>query len=125
MYIANNGTSTRLVTAPSGLYLWGAQLEAGGSPSSYIKTEAATTTRAASSAAISSGPFSDFYSATGTLMAKYATGGWKHINSPSITSLDLTNDTVTAAQINNRVSRVVLFPRELSTATTDQIKEAW
>ena len=45
----------------SGIYLWGAQLEAGSFPTSYLKTEASQVTRSADSANMTGANFSDWY----------------------------------------------------------------
>jgi hypothetical protein len=45
----------------SGVYIWGAQLEAGSFPTSYIKTEASQVTRSADSASMTGANFSDWY----------------------------------------------------------------
>ena len=56
----------------SGIYLWGAQLEAGAFPTSYIPTTSATVTRAADLASITGSNFSSFYNQTeGTMFADY------------------------------------------------------
>ena len=56
-----------------GLYLTGAQMEAGAFPTSYIPTVAATATRAADVASITGSNFSSWYNQTeGTVFANYA-----------------------------------------------------
>jgi hypothetical protein len=121
-WLMNDVVSSYTGDGTSGLYLWGAQLEVGSFPTSYIKTEAATVTRAADVAVVSGTPFTDYHHTLGTLFAQYKTGGWKHVVSPAIASLNLVQDIVTAAQMNDSIRRVVFFPRELPTAAINQIK---
>jgi hypothetical protein len=55
----------------SGIYIWGAQLEAGAFPTSYVKTEASQVTRAADAASMTGTNFSSWYNQTeGTLYAE-------------------------------------------------------
>jgi hypothetical protein len=55
----------------SGIYIWGAQLEADAFQTSYIKTEASQVTRSADSASMTGANFSDWYNdAEGTLYAE-------------------------------------------------------
>ena len=51
----------RLGNADGSLCIWGAQLEAGSFPTSYIKTTSSTVTRAAGSASMTGADFSDWY----------------------------------------------------------------
>lgn len=61
----------------SGVYLWGAQLEVGAFPTSYIKTEASQVTRAADSASMTGANFSSWYRQDeGTLFAESAALGY-------------------------------------------------
>ena len=61
----------------SGIYIWGAQLEAGAFPTSYIPTVASQVTRSADVAVMTGTNFSDWYNATeGTLYAEAARNGF-------------------------------------------------
>lgn len=54
----------------SGVFIWGAQLEAGAFPTSYIKTEASSVTRSADAASMTGTNFSSWYNASeGTMYA--------------------------------------------------------
>ena len=58
----------------SGIFVWGAQFEAGAFPTSYIPTVASTVTRTADSAAITGTNFSSWYNASeGTMVAFFNT----------------------------------------------------
>lgn len=56
-----SGQSSYTGDGTSGIYIWGAQLEVGAFPTSYIKTEASQATRAADSAAMTGSNFSSWY----------------------------------------------------------------
>jgi hypothetical protein len=68
-----NGTTTNYAgVVNSGFYVWGAQLEAGSFPTSYIPTTSASVTRSADSAVMTGTNFSDWYNAnTSTFLAEY------------------------------------------------------
>jgi len=58
----------------SGIYIWGAQLEAGAFPTSYIATGAATATRSADAASMIGPNFSSWFNqGEGTFFAEFAT----------------------------------------------------
>jgi hypothetical protein len=66
--VGNGGSATYTGDGYSGIYIWGAQLEAGSFPTSYIKTEASQVTRSADSASMTGTNFSDWWRADeGTL----------------------------------------------------------
>ena len=60
IYLADTNGS-RVVTDSGGVYLWGAQLEAGAFPTSYIPTTSATVTRSADVASITGANFRSWY----------------------------------------------------------------
>ena len=60
----------------SGIYIWGAQLEAGSFATSYIPTVASTVTRAADNASMTGTNFSSWYNQSqGSIYAEYAAKG--------------------------------------------------
>ena len=67
----------------SGLYLWGAQLEAGAFPTSYIPTTTAAATRSADVASITGSNFSSFYNQLEGTMFVNSTTNAKHGGSNS------------------------------------------
>jgi hypothetical protein len=68
---STNASSSYTGDGTSGIYLWGAQLEAGAFATSYIPTTTATATRAADVASITGSNFSSWYNQTeGTVFAR-------------------------------------------------------
>lgn len=92
------GTTASNGDGYSGLYIWGAQLEAGSFPTSYIKTEASQVTRAADSASMTGANFSSWYRQDeGTLFTDSKSFG------PATVSGTGTAFSVTDGTINNRI----------------------
>lgn len=68
----DSGSDTYTGDGTSGLYIWGAQLEAGSFPTSYIKTAASAVTRSADNASVTGANFSSWYRRDeGTILAGY------------------------------------------------------
>jgi len=74
IFLANaDGVTSYTGNGFSGVFLWGAQLEAASFATSYISTTSATATRAADSAQMTGANFTSWYSqGFGTLYAEYA-----------------------------------------------------
>jgi hypothetical protein len=92
--IAANADSGQTYTGDgySGIYIWGAQLEVGAFPTSYIPTVASQVTRAADAASMTGANFSSWYNqAEGTLYAEATSG-------------NSTNDSGRIASINDNTS---------------------
>ena len=80
VWLPSSGTSARAVTVSgdgySGVYIWGAQLEAGAFQTSYIKTQASQVTRSADSASMTGTNFSDWYNPSqSTVYCESSTNG--------------------------------------------------
>ena len=89
----------RMASGSGDVYAWGAQLEAGSFPTSYIPTTSATVTRAADVASITGTNFSSWYNQTeGTFYSENRIGGFQANNYPNVFSAnDSTNNNI----INN------------------------
>ena len=75
IYLSNGSSADYLGDNTSGAYLFGAQLEAGAFPSSYIPTAGSTVTRTADSLTMTGTNFSSWYSATaGTFLFDFQGG---------------------------------------------------
>jgi hypothetical protein len=96
-------------TSTGGIYLWGAQLEAGAFPTSYIKTEAATATRAADIASITGTNFSSWFDpAKGALYAEAVAQNFTATNFARIASFDRADNTANFIAIprSNGLNRI-------------------
>lgn len=125
LYVLNTSNSTTYTgDGTSGLFIWGAQLEAGAFPTSYIKTEASQVTRAADNAVMTGTNFSDWANSVGTVLAKYKTAGWKHNNTPPVTQLDLTKsvDDYSTPITRDGIERLMFYPRQLTESQIAALK---
>ena len=107
----------------SGIYAWGAQVEVGATPSTYIPTTTAAVTRTADSAEISGDPFASWINTEGTLLAKYRDAGWLYNDTPPTDSLDLTKyiDDYSTSAAGDVIERVLFYPRTLTAAQRGKI----
>ena len=94
VFCVSTGTTTSYTgNGYSGVYIWGAQLEAGAFPTSYIPTVASQVTRGADSASMTGVNFSSWYRADeGTLYAECASVA-ETTNSPAF-SIGVTDDRI-------------------------------
>lgn len=89
----------------SGIYIWGAQLEAGAFPTSYIKTEANQVTRAAESASLAGVNFSSWYRQDeGTLFADYVVNGLSYSSQFYVASANTGSGTSNVFGINSQAT---------------------
>jgi hypothetical protein len=99
---ANAGISAYTGDGYSGIYIWGAQLEAGAFPTSYIQTVASQVTRVADAASMTGANFSSWYNqAEGSLYAEAASTGYvPDTGFPLVMSIDdgTNNNRITAFQ---------------------------
>ena len=125
LYVMQDGITTAYTgNGTSGVYIWGAQLESGAFPTSYIKTEASQVTRAADSASMSGANFSSWNNTTGTLLAKYRNSGWQSNNTPPTTQLDITKyiQDYSTPIVSDSIERVMFYPRQLTDAQIAALK---
>jgi hypothetical protein len=125
-----DASATRVFSSVA--YLWGAQLEAGAFPTSYIPTTTATVTRSADVASITGSAFSSWYRQDeGTVFADYGVGGGTQNRYPFTISDDTTSNRITlfnsgSTVLNARVTvaNVGTNPGNLSVFATGASKVA-
>lgn len=98
--VATQGNGT------SGIYIWGAQLEAGAFPTSYIPTQASQVTRTADIATIMGANFSNWYNQSeGTFVAEFDCSG----SSSALSADDATNNNFIRVGRLNTTGRLRVF----------------
>lgn len=87
-YLANSSTYNTASfsgTGANGVYIWGAQLEAGAFPTSYIPTSGSQVTRQPDIAQITGTNFTDWYNATeGTIFTEFSAKGSNTAGYPGV-----------------------------------------
>lgn len=114
------GVGTRSVSGLLNCLLACPQVEVGAFPTSYIPTEASAVTRAADVPSVSKQQLSAF----GTLLAKYGKSGWKHTSTPVSGSLNLSKHIDNSTQVNDKIERLTLYPRQLTAAQIARLEAA-
>lgn len=109
----NFGTPQFTGDGTSGILLWGAQLEAGAFPTSYIPTTSATATREADTAVMTGTNFSSWFNATeGTILSEALITGYTvpAANFPLIASLNdgTANNFVEVGYLTSSLSSLVV-----------------
>ena len=98
----DSGTSAYTGDGTSGLYCWGVQVEASGTPTSYIPTSGSTVTRSTDLARMTGTSFSSWYNSTeGTLYAAVRTNALGGSGFPGIAYVD-------DGTLNNCIGLVVM-----------------
>jgi len=99
---ADNNSGSETGNGWVGAYVWGAQLEAGSFPTSYIPTVASQVTRSADSASMTGSNFSSWYRADeGTLYAEAQSAA---INSVTTGSVDSTFACINDSTLSNNIA---------------------
>jgi hypothetical protein len=116
IYVSNSGTTVSYTgDGYSGIYIWGAQLEAGAFPTSYIPTVASQVTRSADAASMTGTNFSSWFSnAEGTLYAEL------NARALAASSGIVLNDNTT----NNRIRMALASTTDQGTVTTSGAAQA-
>jgi hypothetical protein len=116
---SSSTTSSYTGDGISGVYVWGAQLEAGAFPTSYIPTTTATVTRAADVASITGSNFSSWYRQDeGTLYKTYSRQAISTTTYAAVVTETLSNSSANRIQFAITASNVPSYA--LVAATTLQ-----
>lgn len=113
----------------SGIYIWGAQLEAGAFPTSYIPTTSATVTRAADNAVMTGTNFSSWYNQSeGTIYAAVSFTNTSSFNTVYSITDGTTSNVIRTIQWNNGTDRPLIITTlgvtQISAVSTGQIGSA-
>ena len=125
----SSGNVTYQGDGTSGVYVWGAQLEQGSFPTSYIPTSGATATRSADIASVSVSEFG-YNQAQGSVVVEYSTGIDGCVTSLDSGGNDRIYNGLEAGQIKVLVASGGIFQADLSTGPftlsgTQTLKQAY